>query len=394
MLNMVITFIKHMRLYLKFIGVAFILFSLFQCKKDPPIVNPTPDSEILAKYLNLPPNPYNYISPALPDFFNSSFISLQNNTPANNTPSDWGATLGRVLFYDTRLSKNRGISCSSCHQQQFGFTDTAQFSLGFLGGKTKRHSMSLINATYYLNGRFFWDERAASLEEQVLQPIQDEVEMGMLLDSLVLRLQKTEFYPILFKNAFGNTEITSARISKALAQFVRSMVSYQAPYDLGLKITGNRNKDFSNFTAEENAGKNIFMNNLSVNCFGCHNTDVFIMDNPRNNGLKLTNGDPGIYTHTQNQSDLGKMKAPTLKNVAMRKRFMHDGSLTSLEEVVNHYNLSIQPNPNLDNHLKDLNGNPARMNLSASEIKALLAFLATLSDTEIIKDQKFSSPFK
>ena len=254
--------------------------------------------------------------------------------------------------------------------------------------------MSLINAAFYLNGRFFWDERAATLEEQVLIPLQDPVEMGMRLDTLVKRLEGTAYYPILFKYAFPDQKINADNIAKAMAQFVRSMVSFQSRYDEGLISAGNRLTNFSNFTTEENLGKNIFMTNPKVNCFGCHNTDVFIVDNPRNNGLETVNTDSGIYVHTRNPNDLGKFKAPSLKNIALRERFMHDGSISGLTAVLNHYNLGINPNPNLDSHLKDINGNPAVMNLSNTEIDALRAFLETLTDKKIIVDEKFSSPFR
>ncbi len=372
-----------------FLGILTMV-CYFSCRKDTPLQT---EAEILRKYLKLPTSPYNYAALPLPTFFNNQFVKIQNNTPANNITTDWGATLGRVLFYDKRLSKNHTIACASCHQQQFGFSDTAQFSLGFLGGFTKRHSMSLINAAYYVNGRFFWDERASSLEEQVLMPVQDAVEMGMTLDSLVSRLQHTEFYPILFKYAFGSSIITLENVSKALAQFVRSMVSYQSKYDEGLAKASNRNVDFPNFNTEENQGKGIFMNNPKVNCSGCHNTDVFILDNARNNSLSGTNTDLGIFVHTKNPLDIGKFKTPSLKNVAERHRYMHNGSVVGLEAVINHYNVGIQANPTIDPHLKDGNGNPVQMNLTSSEINALKAFLVTLSDKKIMTDEKFSSPF-
>lgn len=381
-----------MNFRLLFFLFAVILVLYLSCKKDTPIHKKT-DAEILNEYLKIPNTPFNYSSPNLPSFFNNQFVTIQNNTPTNNMTTDWGATLGRVLFYDKRLSKNYTISCSSCHQQQFGFTDTLQFSKGFNGGSTHRHSMSLINAKYYSNGRFFWDERASSLEDQVLRPVQDAVEMGMRLDTLVNRIQQTEFYPILFRYAFGNSTVTSENISKALAQFVRSIVSYQSKYDEGLTATANRLVNFPNYTAEENQGKTIFMSHSPIACFSCHNTDVFNLDNPRNNGLSITNSDSGIYIHSPDPNDIGKFKAPSLKNIALRGRYMHDGSLVGLEEVLNHYNNGIKSNPNLDPHLKDLNGSPILLNLSVSELNALKAFLETLTDNKIIVDEKFSSPF-
>ncbi len=372
-------------------ALCFMMFC-FSCSKDEEVLSD--DDRIIRKYTTLTSSPFNY-RPELPSFFNSHFIRIQDNTPADNPVTDWGATLGRVLFYDRQLSQNYSTSCASCHVQQFGFTDTARFSKGLHGGRTKRSSMSLLNARYYISGRFFWDERAATLEEQVLQPIQDKVEMGLSIDSLENRLRQTELYPALFRKAFGSPDIDRKKISKALAQFVRSMVSYRSKFDEGRSKVNSKDEDFPNFSAEENLGKSIFMGNKQVNCSGCHTTEAFIMDNPRNNGISVDNPDAGIYVHTGNSLDIGKFKAPSLKNIGLRKHFMHDGRLHSLEEVIVHYSTGIQANPNLDTHLFDMNnGKPFAMNLSADEVRALKAFLLTLTDEEIIRDEKFSSPFR
>lgn len=386
---------RDSNLFKLLLSSALILLMLIaSCRKDPQISGST-ERDILEKYLNLPEQAYNYSNPDLPAHFKDQFITVQDNTPADNPTTDWGATLGRVLFYDTRFSINSTISCATCHQQKFGFTDTAVFSKGFGGGLTKRHSMSLNNAIYYASGRFFWDERAASLEEQVLMPIQDAVEMGMHLDTLVNRLRQTEFYPILFKYTFGSEEINSDKIAKALAQFVRSMVSYRSKYDYGRQMVSTKIDDFPNFTVEENLGKNIFMSHTKINCAGCHTTDAFIMDNPRNNGLSINNDDIGVQVYTGNALDAGKFKSPSLKNVALRINFMHDGSIRGLDNVILHYDNGLKPNPNLDSHLIDQNtGSPLTMNLSQAERDALKAFLETLTDHELIKDVKFSSPFK
>jgi cytochrome c peroxidase len=379
-----------------FLALA-ILVVYYSCKKDQtlPHNNKPAKSEqaILDEYLNLPVIAFNY-SPSLPDYFNNQFVKIQDNTPLSNPATDWGATLGRVLFYDKQVSMNRTTSCASCHKQEFGFTDTAQFSPGFNGGHTKRHSMALVNAKFYSDGRYFWDERAATLEDQVLKPMQDPVEMGMVLDTLVNRVQSSEYYPILFKRAFGSGTVTTENIAKALAQFIRSMVSYQSRYDEGVIATGNRLVNFPNFTTEENQGKNIYMSHQTFACFSCHNTDVFNADNPRNNGITFDNNDSGIYIHTKDPRDIGKFKAPSLKNVALRGRYMHDGSVAGLDAVIFHYNVGIQPNPQLDSHLKDIHGNPLSLNLSAAEAEALKAFLQTLTDTKIIADEKFGNPFK
>jgi len=345
--------------------------------------------------LNLPETPFNYAAQPLPAFFNDQFIKIQWNAPAQNPITDWGATLGRVLFYDTRLSLNQSTSCASCHKQEFGFADTARLSSGFQGGKTKRHSMSLTNAGYYVNGRYFWDERAATLEEQVLHPIVDPVEMGLSMEQLMIRLSASDYYADLFERAFGSAGISPERTAQALAQFVRSMISFRSRYDVGRAMVNDRKDPFPNFTYDENLGKTIFMEHKKVNCSSCHITDAFILDNPRNNGLHAENTDAGIFIHTQQAGDQGKFKSPSLKNVGLRKYFMHDASKQGLQSVIMHYNVGMQANPNLDSHLFDISTqSPAQMDLTLEEINALQAFLLTLTDKEFIHDEKFSSPFK
>ena len=363
---------------------------IYACKPEPP----AQDSQWmeLQKTLDLPKTPYDY-TPVLPGYFQNQFIRIIDNTPPDNPVTNWGATLGRVLFYDKQLSLNHTVSCASCHKQQFGFADTARFSKGLHGGATARHSMGLANAAYYKGGGFFWDERAATLEQQTLMPIQDAVEMGMTLPVLIERLSQTKYYPALFKRSFGDEQITEERISKALAQFVRAIISYRSKFDSGRAMVASADQPFPNYTTEENRGKNIFFNHNPVNCAGCHNTETFSMDFPRNNGLGELSEDKGVFTHTQDPLDIGKFKAPSLKNISLRKHFMHDGSFTSLEEVIEHYSSGITMSPTLDAHLVS-NGQAVQKNLSNDEKKALLAFLRTLTDFELVKDEKFTSPFR
>jgi cytochrome c peroxidase len=318
----------------------------------------------------------------LPTHFKTGQISFFNNTPASNPITNAGATLGRALFYDERLSHNNSTSCASCHQQETGFTDPAQFSEGFEGGLTGRHSMSLGNAAYYLNGRFFWDERASTLEDQVLVPIQNSVEMGSDLSQLTTELAATAFYPTLFQNAFGTTAVTPDRISKALAQFVRSMVSYNSKFDEAIEAGTPGSPDFSAFTAQELLGRDLFHG--SGSCSQCHTTAAQVGDAPRNIGLDAANVDPGVSN--------GRFKTPSLRNVEVRGRFMHDGRFTSLEEVIDFYSTDIQFSASLDARLKD--GNQARQfNFTQSEKDALVAFLKTLTDDELLTSDLFSDPF-
>lgn len=333
---------------------------------------------------------------AVPPYFTNGATNDTDNTPDNNRIMNTTATLGRVLFYDKNLSANNTIACASCHFQDRGFSDPAQFSTGFAGGLTGRQSMSLANARYYENGRFFWDERAASLEDQVLMPIQDHVEMGMTLDTLVAKLQAEEYYNILFTEAFGSNEVSSERISLALAQFVRAMVSYQSKYDQGLAmINGGNANQLPNFTTLENLGLRIFTDPQLGGCAGCHSTPLQIGIEAQNNGLDLNTVDEGLGAVTGNARDDGKFKVPSLRNIGVTAPYMHDGRFATLLEVVEHYNSGVQAHPNLDPRLRGGPGNPQprRLNLSDEDQQALVAFLNTLTDEAFLTDEKFSNPF-
>jgi cytochrome c peroxidase len=362
---------------------------------------------ILAPQINLPDIPFNYSTIDIPLHLSTNVLlgPLQNaatdndNTPISNPTTDEGATLGRVLFYDKNLSANQSISCASCHQQENGFSDNRVLSVGFEGGTTRRHSMSLANAVWYDRGRFFWDERAATLEEQVLMPFQDPVEMGMTLEGIISAVESQSFYPSLFDHAFGSEEINADRISKALAQFIRSMVSVSSKYDEGRQQVSIPTANFPNFTASENNGKNLFFRPKSLgglSCIGCHSTEAFI--NPdagaTNNGLdSASTFDLGVFEAIPNPAFLGTFKVPSLKNIELTAPYMHDGRFASLEQVVEHYNSGVQNHPNLNNSLKDEEGNPQRLNLTEQEKIDLVNFLKTLTDESFVNDVKFSDPF-
>ncbi len=311
-----------------------------------------------------------------------------DNTPISNPISNAGATLGRVLFYDKRLSVNDRVSCASCHQQAHGFADPDRLSRGFQDGETARHSMGLSNARYYARGRFFWDERAATLEDQVLMPIQDPVEMGMDLTQLEAKLSATDYYPPLFEAAFGSPEIDRTRIARALAQFVRAMTSYRAKFDQA--FAGGGPPDFAGtFTAQELRGQQLFMGQggpmQGLGCVRCHGGNAQISDNVHNTGLDAVTIDEGAGN--------ARFKSPSLRNVEMRPPYMHDGRFATLEEVVEHYNSGVQAHPDLDPRLRDRNGNPLRLNLDPADKAALVAFLTTLTDFELMRDERFSDPF-
>ncbi len=305
-----------------------------------------------------------------------------DNTPAGNAITDAGATLGRVLFYDRRLSQNDRVSCSSCHQQAFAFSDTARLSRGFQGASTGRHSLGLTNARFYAGGRFFWDERATSLEAQVLQPIQDATEMGLTLEQLQTKLSLTPFYNDLFQAAFGSRDITTDRVAQALAQFVRSLTSINAKFDRAFGPNGVPNFE-ATFTAQELQGQQLY--NGRAGCARCHGTNAHISEAVHNTGLDATITDVGAGN--------GRFKAPSLRNVEVRAPYMHDGRFRTLEQVVDFYDRGVQNNPGLDQRLRLPNGQLRRLNLSLAERDALVAFMKTFTDRTFISDTRLSSPF-
>jgi cytochrome c peroxidase len=344
--------------------------------------------------LRLPALAFNYAAPLLPPNFLVPPIVNQDNTPASNVVTDAGASLGRVLFYDKRLSTNRAIACASCHQQAHGFSDPRRFSDGFNGGVTSRNSMGLTQARYYPRGHFFWDERAATLEDQVLQPIQNAVEMGMTLPALVNRLSVEPFYTNLFAQAFGSADITAERLSRALAQFVRTIISTRSKYDRGIPV------GFSNFTAQESLGRQVFLGQVgTATCAACHGTDNFVPNNLFNNGLENPYRDKGVGALTGLAQDEGRFKVPSLRNIELTAPYMHDGRFATLEEVVEFYNSGVVNHPNLSPPLRVPTppgappGPPRRLNLTAEQKAALVAFLKTLTDPATATDPRFSDPF-
>ena len=341
-------------------------------------------------------------------------FNAQDNTPDDNPQTPAGIALGRVLFYDTLLSQNGAVSCASCHQQEHGFSDPVRLSEGFDGGLTGRNSMSLINVRFYEPGSMFWDERAATLEEQVLMPIFDPVEMGLDENELLARLQQSEYYAPLYAETFGDEQITLERTSRALAQFVRSIVSHQSKWDLAVEEAGTVNGDLALLTDQENQGKRLFFNGGRSSCAGCHLQDidnnrrrdrdqddgpidlgfetngafsVLLMNQARHNGLSIENGDQGVFEATGDPDDIGKFKSPSLRNVELTGPFMHDGRFETLEEVVEHYNSGVVDHPNLDNRMR------RRLNLNDAEKAALVAFMKTFTDTTLATNAAFSDPF-
>ncbi|OAQ40703.1 hypothetical protein A5893_07110 [Pedobacter psychrophilus] len=337
---------------------------LFQfCAKDNTAIN----TDKLTP--TLPTSSYNYIV-SYPNHVASALAST-DNTPFNNRLTNDGATLGRVLFYDKHLSQNNTISCASCHKPELSFDDSEILSIGFNGGKTSRNSMSLLNLRFYQNGKMFWDERANSLEAQVLQPIQNHVEMGLTLNELEAKVKSMDYYPDLFLKAYGSTNIDSVKISKAISQYIRSLVTYQSKYDL---IKDGR----SNFTASEARGEQLFLNAGGPGvqtCASCHTPPMFITSNPGQGFGLADNNDSGI-------NGTNRFKSSSLRNIVNRTNLFHNGSILNVQTML----MAGAPGTNL---------RPIpQHSIAPQDIQDMMSFLNTLTDETINTDPKFSNPFK
>lgn len=337
----------------------------------------------------------NYAAPTLPAYFDATVAAL-DNSPASNPIDDRVATLGRVLFYDLRLSTNNRAACASCHQQRFGFTDPMRFSNGIsTAGTTDFHAMRLGNLRYWQPGTMFWDRRAADAETQASHPLHTLVEMGWGdnaggIDALMRKMAATDHYPELFRWAFGDRTISEPRIQQALAQFVRAMVSHDSRWDAGYARVfspGAPNRaldiDLADFTPEENRGRHLFMAALrdgGAGCASCHVPPTFALAaNARSNGLDA--GETRLF------------KAPSLRSVGLTGPYMHDGRFATLAEVVEFYVSGVRDGPALDPRLREGKA-PRRLQLDASDQAALVAFLRTLDDPVLAGDPRFGDPFR
>ena len=341
---------------------------------------------------------YNYANQPIPNYI------TRDNT-GSNVITDEAATLGRVLFYDKNLSVNNTIACASCHIQEFAFSDTAIASVG-VNGTTGRHSMRLVNPRFATLQAFFWDRRASTLEEQTTMPIQDHAEMGFSgtqgdpdLDSLISKLQGIDYYQRLFTFAFGDSVITEVRMQNALAQFIRSIQSFDSKYDTGIANAPNANAPFNNFTGSENSGKQLFTAPPQFNgngmrtggglgCAGCHAGPEFDID-----PASLHNGVTGFIG---GGTDNTNTRSPSLRdlfntNGQLNTALMHNGAFASINAVLNHYN-DISPSAGIDPRLTPA-GQPQQLQLTAQERTDVIAFLMTLSGSDMYTNAKWSDPF-
>jgi cytochrome c peroxidase len=345
--------------------MAFFSLMLSACRKDEPEEEKPPFS----------PTPFELVRP---DGFPAPI------EPTDNPTTVEGVALGRKLFYETLLSANNTQSCGSCHNQALGFSDNGnKFSTGIDGIQGTRNAQGLVNLAFNL--RFFWDGRAESLEEQALEPIPNPIEMHQRWPDAVAKLKNAKNYKNEFYAAFGTYEFDSLHVAKALAQFMRSMVSYNSRLDKRLRYE-------LNLTPQEMNGFSIYITERG-DCFHCHNIDGgrLLTDNQfHNNGLDSVFTDLGLGAITGNVFDNGKFLTPSLRNVALTAPYMHDGRFSTLEEVVEHYNSGGKPSATVDPLMKHVG---TGLNLSAQDKAELVAFLKTFTDSTFITNPAYSNPF-
>jgi cytochrome c peroxidase len=394
-----------MKQTISFLIIAFLVLSCNNNNEDVYTAVPETYPAVQAEFGNSLDlnNLANYASQTVP-----AYITKDNS--ALNPISNKGATLGRVLFYDKKMSVNNTISCSSCHKQAVAFGDDNIASTG-VNGTTGRHSMRLINTRFSTESKFFWDERASSLEIQTTMPIRDHGEMGfsgsngdLTFNDLITKLSAINYYKELFKFVYGSEEITETKIQFVLAQFIRSIQSFDSKYDVGRASAPNDGVNFNNFTTQENQGKNLFLTPPTFNasgvrtagglgCAGCHRAPEFDIDpNSRNNGIiGRIAGVGGI--------DITNTRAPSLRDLVKidgtsNGQMMHTGGITTLQTAIGHYGtINIAPgNNNLDPRLMP-GGFGQQLNLTATEVNAVIAFLRTLSGTDVYTNTKWTNPF-
>lgn len=334
----------------------------------------------------LPDVPFDYTDIFIPGY-------VQQSTDPFNTPflplldsiTNAGAALGRVLFYEKRLSANRQISCGTCHVQALSFGAGTAGSPGFAGVVTPRNTMHINQLIFSPGTPVFWDGRVQTIHQQVIMPILHPDEMGLSEPEIIARVQEAAYYPPLFEAAFGNSEVTIERVRSALVQFVASMVSFQTKFDQ-MQESGNLHV----LTPIEQQGWLLFQQS----CVLCHIEGHFGTDSLFNIGLEMEYPDPGLAGWTGNPAHHGAFKSPTLRNIAQAAPYMHDGRLATLEDVVNFYSDEVVAHPN--NHMAEMLGLPLPFRgfrYSDEEKAALVAFMHTLTDTVLLTHPKWSDPF-
>lgn len=412
---------RKFSLFIGLVGVAFLLnFTVDNRTSNeiqPVAVTTWADGIVQLSLPQLPDNvdDYSYEKPAHIETLSNISDGLNTSGAINNNL----ATLGRVLFYDKNLSKNKTVSCGSCHKQEFGFADNKPTSPGFNQQLNTRNAISLADLDFTPYTDLFWDDRESDLNHMLVLPLVNQDEMGFNnMEEALDAVQAESYYPALFELAFdGDDNITEERIGEALSHFVRAIAAVNTKLDNGIPALANGTAGFdapiASFTDSENLGREIFQ----ATCQNCHSSVMTaktyqpvqtsgMFNTPHNTGLDETTTDPGVGGLPTSPSLMdGMFKTPTLKNVAFSAPYMHDGRFETLEEVIDFYSEGLKMHPNsafnpnsITNQAYYSNQPPLPdsqegFDFTDVEKAALLDFMHTLSDYTIIDDPKFSDPF-
>lgn len=324
------------------------------------------------------PVPYNL---EIPQLFQDKLIAPI--IPPDNLLTEEGVALGKKLFFDKILSGDGTQSCATCHNPKKAFTDNLQFSEGIAGISGNRNSMPLFNLAWNFDEKFAWDGKDITLEKQALEPVSNPIELHSDWKKVAERLQNHPEYPTLFNQAFGTATIDSILVTKALAQFERTLISGDSKFDKFLRGE-------TTLTPEEQNGFNVFMTEEKGDCFHCHgseNNPLWTNNQFHNNGLDAIFTDLGLGAVTGDPADNGKFRTPSLRNLIYTAPYMHDGRFATLEEVINHYSEGLQNSSTIDPLMKSVN--QGGVHLSAKDKADLKAFLLTLSDINFINNPAF-----
>jgi cytochrome c peroxidase len=328
------------------------------------------------------PTPYDL---KIPEHFPDMII------PEDNPMTLEGVTLGRILFYEKKLSLDNSISCASCHAPEASFSDPNQFSFGVNNAQGTRNSMALINMGW--EQFFFWDGRKSTLEKQILEPIPNPVEMHQSWTDAIAKLKSSVNYRNRFFQAFGTSDFDSTHVAKAIAQFLRTLISANSKFDVmykfenGMPLSAPEVAIKNSVTPEEWAGYDLFKSLNGADCFHCHNGPLMQVQKFSNNGLDAVFTDLGRGAITGNSNDNGKFKVPTLRNIALTAPYMHDGRFATLDDVIEHYSTGVHVSPTIDPLMEF--ANQGGVQLDAQQKQLLKAFLLTLTDTEFVTNPNF-----
>ncbi len=356
-----------MRYLILSIGLLFIALG---CKKDKVFSGPTP------------------YELDIPSHFPTMII------PDDNPMTVEGVELGRRLFYDKRLSGDNSQACATCHLPSAGFSDPEQFSTGIDGIQGDRNSMALINLGW--NTSFFWDGRSKTLEEQIIEPVVNPIEMHEEWKDVIDKLSGDQRYQEMFGQAFMTKTIDSLNAAKAMAQFIRTLISSDSKFDVmyryeyNFELSPEEEAIYQTITPSEWAGYDLFKSLNGADCFHCHNGPLMQVHKFSNNGLDATFTDLGRGLVTGNPNDNGKFKVPTLRNIAYTAPYMHDGRFQTLDEVIDHYSFGVVMSPTIDPNMEF--ASQGGVQLDAFERDLLKQFLMTLTDDNFVNNPNFQEP--